>query len=116
MVEDGNRVNGRGHHRWVSDLGRRYTIVKVHRGRQQPHLTINNFIRGSGQAYETPPETEAYKRGYLAGMIRGDGLLAKYDYSGRYKRHNKKQAQRTEILHQFRLALSDFEALKRTKA
>lgn len=115
VLENDNRVICSGDHRWLTDRGWKYTTGKMHGEGRRPYLTINNFIQGIGQADQTPPATEPYRKGYLAGMIRGDGLLAKYDYSGKYKRQSRKQAQINDLQHQFRLALSDFEALKRTK-
>jgi DNA repair photolyase len=115
VLENDNRVICSGDHRWLTDRGWKYTTGKMHGKGQRPYLTVNNFIRGIGHAHKTPPETEAYRKGYLAGMIRGDGLLAKYDYSGKYQRRNRKQAQISDVQHQFRLALSDFDALWRAK-
>ena len=48
--------------------------------RQRPFLTTNNQLLGTG-SFATPlPRTEDYVRGYLTGMIRGDGLLKIFDY------------------------------------
>lgn len=116
VLDNDNSVICSGDHRWLTDRGWKYTTGKMQGEGQRPYLTVNNLIRGIGHAYKTPPETEEYRKGYLAGMIRGDGLLARYDYSGRYKRHSRKQAQINDVQHQFRLALSDTEALKRAKA
>jgi DNA repair photolyase len=115
VLENNNSVICSGDHRWLTDRGWKYTTGKMQGEGRRRYLTANNFIRGIGHARETPPETEAYRKGYLAGMIRGDGLLAKYDYSGKYKRLGRKHAQTTDVQHQFRLALNDFEALKRAK-
>ena len=115
VLENDNRVICSGDHRWLSDRGWKYTTGKMRGEGQRPYLTINNSIQGIGYAHPTPPETEAYRQGYLAGIIRGDGLLARYDYSGKYKRRNRKRAQANDVQHQFRLALSDFDALKRAR-
>ena len=48
-----------------------------------------------------------YRRGYLCGMIRGDGLLGSYHYE-RPEAGGKDQ-------HHFRLALCDFDALERSR-
>ena len=115
VLENDNRVICSGDHRWLTDRGWKYTIGEMQGEGRRPYLTVNNFIRGVGHAHKTPPETEEYRKGYLAGMVRSDGSLAKYDYSGKYRRHNRKHAQINDVQHQFRLALSDFEALKRAK-
>jgi len=116
VLENNTRVICSGDHRWLTDRGWKYTTGAMQGPERRPYLTVNNFIQGIGQAHKTPPETTAYRRGYLAGMIRGDGLLARYNYSGKYTRQNRKHAQITDVQHQFRLALSDFEALNRAKA
>ena len=58
----------------------------------------------SGAFSEGPIESRDYKRGYLCGAIRGDGHLAMrvYERDGRSWQQN-----------QFRLAMTDFEALAR---
>ena len=115
VLENDHRVICSGDHRWLTDRGWKYTVGRMHGEGRRPYLTANNLISGIGRAHRTPPETEEYKRGYLAGMIRGDGLLAKYDYSGKYQRRGRKQAQKNDLQHQFRLALSDVEALGRAR-
>lgn len=54
-----------------------------------------------------PTHSEGYRRGYLCGIIRGDGNLATYPD----KRPSRAGAQ----LHRFRLALVDLEGLVRTR-
>src|SRR5262249_15195113 len=54
-----------------------------------------------------PDLTDGYRRGYLCGIIRGDGLLDTYRYDGRRRAR--------DVQHQFRLALIDLEALRRAK-
>jgi len=73
---------------------------------RRPYLTENNFIHGVGKLIKEPKETELYMRGYLSGMIQGDGLLKSYNYSG--KRRGK------DIQYQFRLVLKDKNATVRT--
>jgi DNA repair photolyase len=115
VLENDNSVICSGDHRWLTDRGWKYTTGKMQGVDRRPYLTVNNFIRGVGSAYRTPPETEEYRKGYLAGIIRGDGLLAKYNYSGKYRRNNRAHPQANDTQHQFRLALGDFEALGRSK-
>ncbi len=59
---------------------------------------------GFGGFAEPPKESVAYRRGYLCGMIRGDGSLRRYDTASRRCRATS-----------FRLALADGEALARTR-
>jgi DNA repair photolyase len=63
---------------------------------------------GTG-SFAAPPEvTEDYRRGYLCGLIRGDGHLKTYGYD------RPGRAPRTH--HFLRLALADVEALERAHA
>jgi DNA repair photolyase len=61
---------------------------------------------GVGAFAEPPKQTADYRRGYLCGMIRGDGHVGVYSYSrrGRHEEHWR-----------FRLALTDSEALDRSR-
>ncbi|HLK00629.1 MAG TPA: LAGLIDADG family homing endonuclease, partial [Streptosporangiaceae bacterium] len=68
----------------------------------------NNSLMGVGAFAEAPKETAAYRRGYLCGMIRGEGSIGHYTY--------EKADSRPFTKHGFRLALVDNEALARTKA
>jgi len=59
-------------------------------------------------AFCAPPEkTSDYRRGYLAGLIRGDGLLGVYRLNRLGRRHGD--------IYQFRLAMTDVEALQRAE-
>ena len=69
---------------------------------RRPFLTVNNKLMGMGGFAEPPKNTVDYRRGYLCGMVRGDGHLPRHRYA------------RGEV-HQFRLALVDTEALSRTR-
>lgn len=91
-------------HQWLTNCGWKYTNG----------LTLKNEIRIFANLVETPRCTEEYRRGYLAGIIRGHGSLNRYDYSGRYKRAGRSHPQKTDILHQFRLVMNDAEAVART--
>jgi DNA repair photolyase len=74
---------------------------------QRPFLTTNNKLVGVGRFAAQPDHTAEYKRGYLCGMIRGDGTLGSYSYERAGRTHGD--------VHRFRLALADFEALKRAR-
>ncbi len=58
-------------------------------------------------ARRRPVEDRDYKRGYLTGMIRGDGTVGSYTYPRAGRRSND--------VHRFRLALADDEALIRSQ-
>lgn len=108
-TEDGTVVICSGDHRWLTDRGWKYTCPSE--DGQRPYLTTNNSIRKVGSAHKTPEESDDYKIGYLAGMIRGDANLAIYDYSDKRRKSGKTMG----IQHRFRLALKDLCAINRTK-
>ena len=105
-LEDGTELFASGDHRFLSDRGWKY-VAGSERGRwRRPHLTLNNKLIGTGAFAEPPIESEAYRRGYLCGMIRGDGHVA--------YRQTARRAGHAEIRN-VRLALVDFEALARSR-
>ena len=69
---------------------------------QRPYLTTGNKLMGVGAFADQPKTSGDYRHGYLCGMVRGDGSLGVYPY-------------RNGEIHQFRLALTDTEALDRTR-
>jgi DNA repair photolyase len=106
-LEDGTRLFCSADHRFLTGRGWKYVIGTECGGPlQRPHLTLNNELMGVG-AFATPPkESHEYQRGYLCGMIRGDAYRASRQYpsgGGRWS-------------HKFRLALTDKEALDRTRS
>jgi len=105
ITEGGIEVVCSPDHKWFSNRGWKYTLGKMAGLLRRPYLTENNAIQGIGKLIMKPRETNLYMRGYLSGIIRGDGLLKRYDYSGR--RRNK------DIQYQFRLALNDKSAIIR---
>ena len=113
-LEDGHSVVCSGDHRWLTDRGWKYTTGSMAGPEQRPYLTTQSKIRLLSHAVETPQVTSSYKRGYLAGMIRGDATLKRYDYSGHFQRKGRSAAQANDVQHHFRLALADFDALDRS--
>lgn len=93
-------------HRFLTERGWKY-VTAAGVGRR-PYLTPNNKLMGTGRFTRPPADTEDYRRGYLCGMIRGDGLLGHYSYPGRRRA--------SDDSHQFRLALIDTEGLDRAAA
>src|SRR4029450_4558357 len=76
---------------------------------RRPFLTTNNKLLGTGRFAAPPEGGPEYRRGYLCGMVRGDGLHGTRSYlsaSGRTAWNT----------HQSRLALVDLEALRRARA
>ena len=108
-LEDGTRLFCSGDHRFLSNRGWKYvTGTECGGPLQRPHLTLNNELMGVGAFAEPPKESIDYRRGYLCGMIRGDAHLGSHAY--------RRPGGALGEVHQFRLALTDKEALDRTRA
>ena len=107
-LEDGTEIIASADHRFLSDRGWKH-VTGVEQGRlRRPHLTLNNELMGTGGFAAAPNHSEEYRRGYLCGMIRGDGHIGSYAYDRPGRTHGD--------VHRFRLALADFEGLRRTRA
>lgn len=105
ILEDGTELIAGGDHRFLTERGWKFVTGAEQGSTRRPHLTTGNKLMGTG-AFLAPPEHDAdYRRGYLCGLIRGDGTIGSYSYS-RVGRVESSQ-------HHFRLALCDEEALKR---
>jgi DNA repair photolyase len=106
-LEDRTELVASGDHRFLSDRGWKHVIGAEQGPLQRPFLTTNNKLIGTGGFATAPVPDTDYQRGYLCGMIRGDGALGVYP------------AQRGNgsafTAYRFRLALTDPEALQRTK-
>jgi DNA repair photolyase len=101
-LADGTQLIASGDHRFLTERGWKHVTGTEQGPLQQPFLTVNNKLMGTGEFAEPPKDTADYRRGYLCGMIRGDGHLGKYRGS-----HGD--------IYQFRLALVDDEGLRRTR-
>lgn len=106
--EDGTELIASADHRFLSDRGWKHVTGTESGPSCRPHLTVNNRLVGTGP-FPSPPDDDAeYRRGYLCGMIRGDGHVGHYSYP---------RPRRTSFdIHRFRLALVDLEALRRTRS
>ena len=102
-LEDGTRLIASGDHRFLTERGWKHVTGAEQGPDQRPFLTTNNKLMGFGGFAEPPKESVAYRRGYLCGMIRGDGTLGRYSTA------------RGGVIHTFRLALTEAEALARTR-
>ena len=72
-LADGTQLVASGEHRFLSDRGWKYVTGADQGPRQRPHLTVSNTLMGVGRFAEPPKHDADYRRGYLCGMIRGDG-------------------------------------------
>lgn len=107
-LADGTEIIASEDHRFLTRMrGWKYVTGAMSGPNQRPYLTTNNELLGTGRFAEEPQHNGDYMQGYLCGMIRGDGHLAVH----RYQRAGGKHGD----IYQFRLALTDFEALRRTQ-
>jgi DNA repair photolyase len=106
-LEDGTELVASGDHRFLSDRGWKHVTGAEQGAGRRPHLTLSNKLMGVGQFAPVPADTPDYRRGYLCGVIRGDGHLGSYSYDRPGRSHGD--------VHRFRLALADFEALRRAR-
>jgi len=105
VLEDGTELVTSGDHRFLTERGWKH--VAPGGCCQRPFLTTNNELLGVGAFAPAPDWSDDYCRGYLAGMIRGDGTLGRYEYD---------DGSRRRVVHRFRLALADQPALDRARA
>lgn len=85
--------------------GWKHVIGCMNGADRRPYLTTGNELMGTGAFASPPRESTAYRRGYVCGMVRGDAHLGVYSYP---------RGGRAGVVHRFRLALVDLEALDRT--
>jgi DNA repair photolyase len=106
-LEDGTVLVTGADHRFLTERGWKFVTGTQCGAARRPHLTTGNRLMGTG-AFATAPEKNAdYRRGYLCGVIRGDGHIGEYSYF----RLGRGQSLR----HPFRLAPCDTEALERAQ-
>src|SRR4051812_30213041 len=102
-LDDGTELIASADHRFLSNRGWKHVTGTEQGPDCRPHLTLNNELIGTGQFAMPPKVDDDYKRGYLCGMIRGDGTCGTYRYE-------------SGVVNSFRLALTDEEALRRSEA
>jgi hypothetical protein len=76
-LEDGTELVTSGDHRFLTLRGWKHVTDTY--PVQRAHLTTSNKLLGTGAFAEGPVEDDEYRRGYLCGMIRGDGHLESLD-------------------------------------
>ena len=107
VLEDGTELIASGDHRFLTDRGWKHVMGAECGPMQRPFLTLNNKLMGIGALGSGGEETSEYRRGYLCGMIRGDGHVGSYAY--------ERAGRANGDVHRFRLALADREALDRSR-
>jgi DNA repair photolyase len=104
-LADGTEIVASGDHRFLTQRGWKHVTGAMNGANRRPSLTTNDRLLGFGRAPAVPDEfSDAFRRGYLTGMIRGDGMILHKSYT---------DERRTRDIHRFRLALTDVEALDR---
>jgi DNA repair photolyase len=106
-LEDGTTLIASGDHRFLTGRGWKHVTGTEHGAARRPHLTVNDELLGVGAFADPPKECADYRRGYLCGMIRGDGNLGACSYPRRVGGGPD--------VYRFRLALADQEALARSR-
>ena len=106
-LEDGTALVVSGDHRLLSNRGWKHVAGGAPGERDRPHLTMRNRLVGTGGFAPQPVHDAEYRRGYLCGIIRGDGSLGAY--------HCRRASGASYTGYRFRLALADLEALSRAR-
>jgi DNA repair photolyase len=106
-LEDGTQLITSADHRFLTNRGWKFVTGAYGGPEQRPHLTTNNELLGTGGFADRPEESSDYKRGYVCGLVRGDGHIG----SSAHVRADGTEGR----THRFRLALADFEALRRAR-
>jgi DNA repair photolyase len=106
-LESGTELIVSGDHRLLSNRGWKHVVNSVRGQPDRPHLTTRNRLVGTGPFAPQPTHDLDYRRGYICGIVRGDG----WSQSLPYQRRDRWSGS----THQFRLALADFEALYRAR-
>ncbi|GAA1816118.1 intein-containing Rv2578c family radical SAM protein [Agromyces neolithicus] len=110
-LADGTTLTASGDHRFLTNRGWKHVTGEMSGAGQRPYLTTSNSLVGFGSRGLEPiyvAQSDDYRRGYLAGMIRGDGMILRKRYP--------RSGGGSYVAHRFRLALVDPEALDRSQA
>ena len=106
-LEDGTELIASGDHRFLSNRGWKHVLNSERGAPDRPHLTRSNHLVGTGAFAAQPAQDTEYRRGYMCGIIRGDGTLNAYACRRATGAHYTG--------YRFRLALTDLEALRRAR-
>ena len=107
VLGNGTELITSGDHPFLTDRGWKHVLNTPRNEPDRPHLTTRNSLIGTGAFAPQPDKNVDYRRGYLCGIVRGDGHLGSYSYERPGRAHGD--------VHRFRLALADTEALYRTR-
>jgi DNA repair photolyase len=105
-LEDGGELVASEEHRFLTRRGWTHVIGGEHGPLRRAHLTVGSRLMGPGGSAEPPAHDSEYRRGYLSGVIRGDGTLKRSTYP--------RPGGTSWDLYGFRLPPADVESLDRT--
>jgi DNA repair photolyase len=105
-LEDGTELIASADHRFLTGRGWKHVAGAEQGSLRRPHLTLNSKLLGPGGCVRAPAIDGDYQRGYLCGMVRGDGQLGVYA--------DRRMTRRKSNVYRFRLALTDVDALARS--
>ncbi len=107
VLADGTRLLASGEHRFLTSRGWKHVSGAEQGAARRPHLTASSELLGVGAFADQPKESADYRRGYLCGVMRGDGSMwtARRRLAGGPARDDQ----------QFLLAQIDSEGLPRTR-
>jgi DNA repair photolyase len=106
-LEDGTELVASGDHRFLTRQGWKHVMGSECDPERRPHLTLNDSLIGTGAFPAPPGDSPDYRRGYLCGLIRGEGQLSSRRYDGSDGRLRESD--------QLRLARAHEEALDRAR-
>ncbi|HKY67124.1 MAG TPA: radical SAM protein, partial [Acidimicrobiales bacterium] len=106
-LEDGTALVASGDHRFLTERGWKHVTGTEQGVDRRPHLTTSNSLMGVGGFAPSGKDGPDYRRGYLCGMVRGDGTVGTYRYPS--------DSRGAGTVHRFRLALADGEGLERSR-
>ncbi len=106
LLDDGTELITSGDHRFLTNRGWKHVTGAEQGSMRRPHLTTNNEVIGTGAFPSPPDDSIEYRRGYLCGLIRGDGHIGSHVSDG---------VGGVKESHRFRLALVDIEAVWRAR-
>jgi DNA repair photolyase len=97
-LEDGTELIASGDHRFLTSRGWQFVTGTEQGAMRRPHLTMNSTLMGTGKFVPPPEKTADYKRGYLCGLIPGDGLpgFDQHEREGRTRNQRRARLARTE--------------------
>ena len=78
VLEDGTELIASGDHRFLTNSGWKHVTGSRQGADQRPHLTRGISLLGTGHFADGPTRSSDYQRGYLCGIVRGDGHHGSY--------------------------------------